>query len=582
MAAWDNADGLAEPVPHTENTMTVSLRAPARLSCLALALALAGCATTAPGPVTIQLVAMNDFHGNLEPSRYTPVNPDGSKAEPIRAGGIEAVAAALQAWRKQDKDLLFVSAGDLVGASPAMSSLWADEPTIEAMNMLGLRVSAVGNHEFDAGRKELLRQQHGGCDSPRPDKACQMRKDYRGAQFTYLAGNVIDSATGKPFIPAFKIEQVKGIKVGLVGVVLQDTRSVVMASGIAGLEFGDEAAAINRAIPEMRRQGADVIVALVHEGGTTKENPMTPGCSQLTGPVVDIVRKLDPAIRLVISGHTHMGYLCSIEGRTVTQAASYGHLLTRIEMTVQKGVGHVGDIKVENVLMKGGDHPADAKMAAFVAQVKESSRAALGRPIARVAAAPVLRKLNPAGEAPLGNLIADAGLAATRKLGAQIGFMNEGGIRKDLEAGPDKVVSFGQAQEVLPFGNTLVVMDLSGAQIRKLLEQQWARPAAATPSRLQVSEGLRYQWDEKRPPGQRVGAITLDGAALEDSKIYRVVANNFLTEGGDNYPEFVKGANRVDTGVPILDAFIDYLRSIEGQGEAQPSFAAGARVIKAD
>ena len=188
--------------------MTVYLHAPARLSCLALALVLAGCATTAPSPVTINIVAINDFHGNLEPSRYVPVNAEGGKEKAIRAGGIEAVAAALQAWRKQDKDLLFVSAGDLVGASPAMSSLWADEPTIEAMNMLDLRVSAVGNHEFDAGRKELLRQQNGGCDSPRPAKACQMAKDYRGAKFTYLAGNVIDSATGKPFIPAYRIETV--------------------------------------------------------------------------------------------------------------------------------------------------------------------------------------------------------------------------------------------------------------------------------------------------------------------------------------------------------------------------------------
>lgn len=563
--------------------MTVTPRA--RLLPLLLALGLAGCATQVPqgpaarGPVDITLVALNDFHGNLEPSRYTPTNPDGSKAPAIRAGGVEAVAAALQAWRKQDQDLLFVSAGDLVGASPAMSSLWADEPTIEAMNMLDLRVSAVGNHEFDAGRKELLRQQHGGCDSPRPDKACQMSKDYRGAKFTYLAGNVVDKATGEPFIPAFRIEAVKGIKVGLVGVVLQDTRSVVMASGIAGLEFGDEAQAINRAIPDMRRQGADVIVALVHEGGRTAESPMTPGCSQLKGPIVDIVKKLDPIVRLVITGHTHEGYLCQVDGRIVTQASSYGHLLTRIAMKVEKGVGPVGAIKVENVLMKGGDFPADEKMAAFVAKVKEGSRAALGRPIARLPSAPVLRKQNEAGEAPLGNLIADAILAATRNVGGRIGFMNEGGIRKDLEAGQDNVASFGQTQAVLPFGNTLVVMDLTGAQIRRLLEQQW-HSASSNGSMLQVSGGFSYTWDEKRPAGSRVLDMTLDGKPLEADKTYRVVANNFLAEGGDNFPEFAKGTNRLETGLLDLDAFTEYLRRSEGQGAA---LAPGApRIIKAE
>ncbi len=557
--------------------MTVSLRAPARLSCLALALVLAGCATAPSAPVTINIVAINDFHGNLEPSRYVPTNADGSKAEPIRAGGAENLAAALQAWRQQDKDLLFVSSGDLIGASPAMSSLWADEPTIEAMNMLDLRASAVGNHEFDAGRKELLRQQHGGCDSPRPNKACQMSKDYRGAKFTYLAGNVLDSATGKPFIPAFRIETVKGVKVGLVGVVLQDTRSVVMASGIAGLSFEDEAAAINRAIPEMRSQGADVIVALVHQGGTTEDHPLQPGCANLKGPIVDVVKKLDPAVRLVLSGHTHQGYLCTVDGRTVTQGASYGHLATRVAMTVQKGAAVPADIKVENVLMKAGDYPADEKMVAFVAKVKESSRAALTRPVARLASAPVLRKQNDAGEAPLGNLIADAVLTATRPMGARIGFMNEGGIRKDLEAGDDSVAAFGQTQAVLPFGNTLVVMDLTGAQIRRILENQW-KEGSANGSMLQISNGFSYRWDASKPVGSRVLAMTLEGQPIDDAKTYRIVANNFLAEGGDNFPDFAKGTNRLETGLLDLDAFTDYLRANEGQGAALAP--AAPRIIK--
>lgn len=571
--------------------MTVSLRAPARLSCLALALAMSlaagGCTTLGAlanystqnptRPVTITLVSMNDFHGNLEPSRYVPINADGSKAEAIRAGGAEAVASALQAWRKEDKDLLFVSTGDLVGASPAMSSLWADEPTIEAMNMLDLRASAVGNHEFDAGRKELLRQQNGGCDSPRSNKACQMSKHYGGAKFTWLAANVVDSATGKPFIPGYKIVETKGVKVGLVGVVLQDTRSVVMASGIAGLSFGDEAEAINRAIPEMREQGADVIVALVHEGGTTTDHPMQPGCGNLKGPIVGIVKKLDPMIRLVLTGHTHQSYLCKIDGRTVTQAASYGHILTRISMPVWKDGGAVGEIKAENFLMTPGAWPADEKMKTFVAKVKESSRAALTRPVARLASAPILRKQNDAGEAPLGNLIADAVLNATRPMGARIGFMNEGGIRKDLEAGDDNVAAFGQTQAVLPFGNTLVVMDLTGAQIRRILENQW-KEGSANGSMLQVSNGFSYRWDASKPVGSRVLGMTLEGQPVEDAKTYRIVANNFLAEGGDNFPDFAKGSNRLETGLLDLDAFTDYLRANEGQGAALAP--AAPRIIK--
>jgi len=557
--------------------MTI-LPATARVLPFLLALALSGCAThQASEPVDITLVSMNDFHGNLEPSRYVPTNPDGSKAEPIRAGGVEAVAAALQAWRKQDKDLLFVSTGDLVGASPAMSSLWADEPTIEAMNMLDLRASAVGNHEFDAGRKELLRQQNGGCDSPRPNKACQMSKSYSGAKFTYLAANVLDSASGKPFIPAFRIVETRGVKVGLVGVVLQDTRSVVMASGIAGLSFGDEAEAINRAIPQMRAQGADVVVALVHQGGTTKDHPMQPGCTNLQGPIVDIVKKLDPSIRLVLTGHTHQSYLCQVDGRTVTQAASYGHILTRVNMKVQKGLGAVGAIKVENVLMKQGDYPLDEKMAAFVADVKENSRAALNRPIARLASTQVLRKQNEAGEAPLGNLIADAVLSATRNLGARIGFMNEGGIRKDLEAGEGNVVAFGQAQAVLPFGNTMVVMDLTGAQIRRILENQW-KEGSTNGSMLQISNGFSYRWDETKPVGSRVIGMTLEGQPVEDAKTYRIVANNFLAEGGDNFPDFAKGSNRLETGLMDLDAFTEYLRANEGQGASLAPSA--PRIIK--
>ena len=567
--------------------MTVSPRACARFcirsSILALALLAAGCTTTPRGPVTLNLVAINDFHGNLEPSKYTYTSAATGKSETLRAGGIEALSGALAAWRKEDKDLLFIGAGDLIGASPALSSMWADEPSIEAMNLLGLRLSSVGNHEFDQGRKELLRQQAGGCDSPRPGKACRLSPDYRGARFTYLAANVLDSATGKPFMPAYRIEEVKGVKVGVAGAVLQGTASVAVASAIAGLDFIDEAEAINKTLPQMRADGAKVFIALIHEGGRTDESPDQPGCKGLTGGVVDIVKKLDPAIRLVITGHSHQGYLCTVDGRIVTQADAAGHLLSRIALKVDASSGAVSHIDVSNVVMDPAKFPADPQVAAYLAGVKERSRAALARPLGKLGTATVARRANDAGESPLGNLIADAVLAATRAQGAQIGFMNNGGIRKDLETSDAALTTnFGHAQAVLPFGNTLVVLDLTGAQLRRLLEQQWQRPSASGATILQVSQGLNYSWDEKRPVGQRLvpGSLKFNGKPVEDNQTYRVVANNFLAEGGDNFPEFAKGSNRVDTQIVDLDALSEYIARNPGTGGAQAGLAPSTRIDK--
>jgi 5'-nucleotidase len=538
--------------------------APMLLSSL-LASLLAGCASapaTAPrGPVELNLVAINDFHGNLEASKYTLAPDGGDKKQTIQAGGIDVLKGALDAFRKEDKDLLFVAAGDLVGASPAMSSMFADEPSIEAMNRMGLVASSLGNHEFDQGSKELLRQQHGGCDSPRPAKACQLSKDFRGAGFTYLAANVVDARTGKNLVPGWRIVDVKGVKVGLVGAVLKDTPSVAVASAIKGLSFLDEADAINKVLPEMRAQGAQVFVVLIHEGGHTGDAFDKVNCDGLEGPIVGIVKRLDPAIRLVITGHSHKGYLCKVDGRTVTQADAAGHLLSRIKMTVEPDSGRVDDIQVRNVVMAPGAYTPDAQMATYLRDVRARSTAELAKPVAKIAAANLARKEGESGESPLGDVIADAAVAATREQGVQLGFMNPGGIRKDLEAGSNGVVSFGQAQAVLPFGNTLVVMDITGAQLRAMLEQQWDRPNKDQ-YMLQVSRGLSYAWDSTRPVGQRLvpGSLKVNGMPVDENKPYRIVANNFLADGGDNFPALAKGVNRQDTGLRDLDALIAWLK----------------------
>ena len=552
---------------------------------LAIAAAvLSGCASAPISPISpidINLVALNDFHGHLEASKFVYTSARDGKETTVSAGGINNLAAALQAFRKEDPELLLVGAGDLVGASPAMSSMWADEPAIVALGMLGLRVSSVGNHEFDQGRKELLRKQNGGCASTLPAKACKLAPDFSGAPFGYLAANVIDSATGKPLLPAYSIQQVKGVKIAFIGAVLQDTASVVTASSIAGLTFIDEASAINQALVEARGQGASVFVALIHQGGSTPEPFDQPDCSKLKGPIVGIAGQLDPAIRLVISGHSHQGFQCQVDGRTITQAQMGGHVMSRIKLSIDPVSGAVQDVVVRNVPVVAGQYPADPKVAAYLASVKVQSQAALERPIARVVARNTLRKQNDAGESALGNLVADAVLEATRARGAQVAFMNGGGMRSDFDVGANLTATFGQAQVVLPFSNTLVVMDMTGFQLRGLLEQQFDRRGSGEGrAMLQVSHSLRYRWDDTLPMGAKVvtGSIRIDGAPLDDAKTVRVATNNFLAEGGDGFPMFAQAANKVDTNIVDLDAFIALLVRRERDGGSAGTAATAAQV----
>ncbi|USX13480.1 bifunctional metallophosphatase/5'-nucleotidase [Oxalobacteraceae bacterium OTU3CAMAD1] len=538
----------------------------------ALAALSSGCAfgpRLPPGVVEVQLVTLNDFHGNLEPSKYVWDSVRNPEPRTVMAGGIDTLGAALQAWRKRDPELLLVGAGDLIGASPAISSMWADEPTMAAMDLLGLRASTVGNHEFDAGRVELLRQQKGGCKSPRADKACKFDPDYAGAKFSYLAANVIDMVTRKPILPAYKIETAHGVKVAFIGTVLRETAETSLASGIAGLQFIDEADAINRQLPELRQQGVGVFVVLLHQGGTTVEKFDQQDCSQLTGAVVDVVKRLDPAIRVVVSGHSHKGYLCRVDGRLVTQSDSAGHVMARIKLRVDTGTNTLRDVSATQEVMVPGTWPAAPALDAYLKKARERSAAQLARPVAALAVPSVARGLDDNGESPLGDLVADSVLAAGRPFGVQIAFMNDGGIRSDLETGADKRVTIGQAQVVLPFGNKLVAMNLKGWQIYELLEQQWIGGRDSWRGLLQVSDGFTYQWDAKRGEGSKVVAdsVMLNGVPLQRESSYRVMVNNFLAEGGDAFPMFANGANRAESGILAVDALTAYLVKREETGK---------------
>ena len=553
-----------------------------RPSTLLLALLLAGCAAPSapPASVTINLVALNDFHGNLESSTLSIASLDQPAKHSLQAGGIDNIAAALQAWRRDDPQLLFIGAGDLVGASPSLSAMWADEPTLHAMGMLGMRLSSVGNHEFDQGRVELLRQQRGGCASPRPDKACQYTPAFEGAQFAYLAANAIDRASGQSILPGYRIETVRGVKIAFLGAVYKEVSTAVPAAGIATIDFIDPADAINALLPSLRAQGVGVFVAVIHRGGETDEPFDQPDCARLDGPIVSIVQRLDPAIGMVISGDSHKPYTCRIGGRLVTQSDMGGHMLTRIALKVQPGTADVPDrlldASANNVIMRAGAFPPEPAMQAYLAAVKERGGTFLSRPVAALALASVSREINSHGESPLGDLVADSMLDATRPMGAQIAFMNKGGMRADLEAGAGLVTTFGQTQVVLPFGNNLILVSFTGAQLKALLEQQWPNERGL----LQVSAGFSYRWDSTLPDGAHVlpGSMTLDGKPVDLAARYRVVTNNFLAGGGDNFTLFAGVGQHTDTGLRDADALRSYLAARAQHGQPAGTAEAAERI----
>jgi len=396
---------------------------------------------------------------------------------------------------------------------------------------------------------------------------------------------VLDSATGKTLLPAYRIEQAKGVKVAFIGAVLRATPGLVLPSGVAGLTFTDEADAINGALAAARAEGARVFVVLIHEGGHTDEAYNEPDCKNLKGPIVGIAGRLDPAVRLIVSGHTHRGFHCQVGGRTFTQAEMGGHMLSRIRMQLDPVSHAVRSISVKNEVMQQGAYPEDPVLAAYLTSIKARSDVALARQVATIAASPVTRKQSPGGESALGDLVADAMLDAGRVDGAQVALMNPAGMRRDLEASADLSVTLGQVQAVLPFSNTLVTMDLTGAQLQAVLEQQWS-VKFEDPARnlLQVGRGLSYQWSAARPVGSRIvpGSLKLNGKVVEAGTTYRVVVNNFIAEGGDGFTVLKQGARVRNTGIRDLDSFIDYLARSQKSGAPVGTLAPEARVTRVD
>jgi len=503
--------------------------------------------------VTVQLLAFNDLHGHLEAGNLTFTLPDGQR---IPAGGVEYLATHIKQLRRQYRHSVLVSAGDAIGASPLLSALFHDEPTIEALDAMQLAVNAVGNHEFDRGVAELLRLQQGGCH---PQEGCLGNRRFAGAKFQYLAANVIDEKTGQPILPPYKIYRFDGVKVAFIGMTLQGTPQIVAPSGIQGLRFLDEADTVNALVPELQKQGIQAIVVLVHEGGfpTGGYNE----CPGISGPIVDIVRRTDPAVDVFITGHTHQAYNCVLAGRVVTSAAAFGRLLTEITLTLNRRTQDVQAVRANNLIVTR-DVPPDGTLTRLLRRYKALADPLANRVIGQITA-DILRTPSPSGEMPLGNLIADAQLAATQapeQGGAVVAFMNPGGIRADLTYTAGGQVTYGQAFAVQPFGNNLVTMTLTGAEIKALLEQQFDNPAPGQNRILQVSQGFRYRWLPTAPPGQRVQEITLNGQPLRPEQTYRVTVNSFLADGGDNFTVLRQGRDRLG-GVTDLAAWEAYFRA---------------------
>ena len=563
---------------------------------LASAALLAGCASapSAPGPVTVRLIAFNDFHGNLETSGLTLPWPDPAKPDRalrLAAGGAAHLAGTVNALRAGAPHSLVISSGDLIGGTPLVSALFLHESTIDVMNRLGVDIAIPGNHEFDAGKDELLRVLGGGCQPARPDGlfvSCALGQ-HTGARFPMFAANVT-AADGKTLFPPSVVRSIGGVKIGFIGAVTRITPTIVVPSGVAGLSFGDEAAAINAEAARLKAQGIQALVAVIHEGGETG-TPGLPlewndaGCPKPRGAIFDIARRLTQDVDVIFSAHTHQGYRCVVDGRPIMQATALGRGVSVADLVIDQATGEVDRARTTHRNLPVFNERSDAALKAAIiaaepapyAQALREARPvpAIAERIAAYSAAAAPRAQKPVGriggnferaaktDSSAGRLIADAQWLATRapdRGGALFALMNPGGVRSDLRCAggpPPCTVTYGETFTMQPFGNSLVVMTLTGAQLKQLLEDQ-QRPGRTGPSFLIPSSSLTYRWDARAEYGQRVQDLRVAGAPLVPGGDYRFTVNSFLADGGDGVVMLQQGRDRLG-GELDIDALMAHL-----------------------
>ncbi|MEU9580551.1 bifunctional metallophosphatase/5'-nucleotidase [Streptomyces chilikensis] len=526
--------------------------------------------------VDVQLLSFNDLHGNLEPpagrdGRVTEVQPDGTVKNIDNVGGVEYLATSLRTAREGRKYSVTAAAGDLIGASPLLSGLFHDEPTVEALNKLDLDVSGVGNHEFDEGLAELKRMRDGGCH---PADGCYTDTPFEGADFPYLGANVTHEDTGKPALAPYWVWKQGPVKIGFIGVTLENTPGVVTAEGVKGLEFHDEVETINKYADELYAKGVKSVVALVHEGGAPANGAYNHLCDAqaggISGPIVDIAKNVSPKVDALVTGHTHNAYVCDIEDpagnpRMVTSAASFGRLYTDTTLTYDVATKDIVRTAVDSANHVVHRTAAAPDITDLINRWNTLAAPVANRPIGYISA-----DIPKAGlESPLGDLIADAQLSHARGIDPRTAFalMNPGGIRGDaglIHAASgsegDGVVTYREGFTIQPFSNTVNLVDLKGADIVAALQQQVSGGNAASPKILQISEGLTYTLDMTKSGADRVvvDSIRIQGRPVDLTATYRVAMNNFLAGGGDNFPALGKGTNPV-VGSDDLTAFAEYL-----------------------
>ncbi|GGN25464.1 bifunctional metallophosphatase/5'-nucleotidase [Streptomyces fuscichromogenes] len=524
----------------------------------------------------VQLLSFNDLHGNLEPpagssGRVTEAQADGT-TRTIDAGGVEYLATHLRQARAGHPYSVTAAGGDMVGASPLISGLFHDEPTIEALNKLDLDVTTVGNHEFDEGARELARLQNGGCH---PTDGCYTGKKFKGADFPYLAANVLDEKTDKPILKPYWVWQKKDVKIGFIGVTLEGTPGIVSADGVKGLAFKDEVETINKYAKVLQRQGVQSIVALVHEGGFPASSNYNYDCdsagagSGISGPIVDIAKNVTPAVDALVTGHTHTAYVCTVDDpagnpRMVTSAASFGRLYTDTTLTYDRRTGDIARTAVQSA-----NHVVSRDVAKAPDMTELISRwNTLAAPIGNRAIGYVSADIGNTGtESPMGDLIADAQLAYGKELdpGTDLALMNPGGVRAGLTYAAkgsegDGVVTYAEGFTVQPFANTVNLQDFTGAQLIQVLKEQVSGANAAAPKILQPSAGLSYILDLTKSGADRVvtGSVRLNGTAVDPAATYRVATNSFLAGGGDGFTTLGQGTGDV-VGTDDLSALAQYL-----------------------
>ncbi|MFG1962488.1 bifunctional metallophosphatase/5'-nucleotidase [Nonomuraea sp. NPDC049028] len=548
-------------------------------------------ASKAPKTVPVRLLALNDFHGNLEPPTGSSGRMVDENGATVEAGGAAYVATHMKVL--SDKNTIAVAQGDLIGASPLISAAYHDEPSVEFMGKIGLKVAAVGNHEFDEGYTELRRIMKGGCH---PVDGCSPAGTWKGAQYDYVGANVLFknpnektdalaalgapqsqvkklmSDWGVPALPPVSVKWMNGVPIGFIGLVTQTTPNIVTAEGIKNLKFVDEVKAANLASKLLKLVGVKAQVVLVHEGDQVTAGQSPDACSAVPGAGNRIATQVDPEIDVILSGHSHQAYLCKVkdpagQDRLYSQGGSFGRVITKVDLNVNVKTRDIdrASVVADNQVVTRTVTP-DPEISAFVQTWKDRVAPVANKPVGRITA-DITNTAAPSGESPLGDLIADGQLAATKTGGnAQIALMNPGGVRASLTfagsaAGEgDGVVTYGEAFTVQPFNNLMQVVTLTGAQLKTVLEQQFTGGPNAQPFTkiLQPSANFTYTYSSGAAWGSKVSNMKIDGVAVTDAQTIRVAANNFLVGGGDAFLGFKDGTD-LWSGPLDIDAFVDQL-----------------------